>query len=268
LSEYFEIEVEKLTTTPPTRPYDYDNAPDLGTALFRVKLRIPIAWKKAGESEVRGHFGLAMLVAVARTFSTEDTNSNSTNSNGNSSSIDSLTSYTVNDFEISQRPEWMVCEFEAAIETIFRKLIAIRSEKHSMPISSILEDFYQAIEEYNYPDKSIIERDYYYPVFDPRHWGRHLNLSFAHAASSYTTFPGSVGAANLNVSYRARAMYDFQALMQGELSFQENEVLQVLANLGNGWLTARKVHDSRGGSPSSEDALTGLIPENYIERIP
>lgn len=88
--------------------------------------------------------------------------------------------------------------------------------------------------------------------------------------------------------WRARARFDFDAAAEGELSIRENEVLLILGDLGNGWLSARK-HPSAilaaaapksgrelecdgGGNNNSGDAegvggRVGLIPENYVERI-
>lgn len=43
--------------------------------------------------------------------------------------------------------------------------------------------------------------------------------------------------------------------MEGELSVEAAEVLLVLKNLGNGWVFAR------------QRSQTGLVPENYIQRI-
>ena len=128
-----------------------------------------------------------------------------------------------------------------------------------LSLLSVIEEFYIKLEEENYPNKAVICRDYYYPVFDSRHWGR---SSQSQAKSQNNSDPNS------SISYRARALYDFQALMQGELSFQENEILIVLANLGNGWLTARRTSTSTTSiNETGEDTITGLIPENYIERL-
>ena len=99
--------------------------------------------------------------------------------------------------------------------------------------------------------KDISIRDFCYSVYDPRHWGRPL--------------PGLLDRlAQHNQVWRARAKCDFDAGAEGELSIREGELLFVLADLGNGWLSARKhpvgVDDEHGGK-------TGLVPENYMQRI-
>lgn len=52
--------------------------------------------------------------------------------------------------------------------------------------------------------------------------------------------------------------------MEGELSIKENETLLVLANLGNGWLSARRQSPARG---EEDENVTGLVPENYVQKI-
>lgn len=137
---------------------------------------------------------------------------------------------------------------------------------NDIPLLSVIEEFYIKLEEYNYPAKTVICRDYYYPVFDSRHWGRSQSLNPEPDANNNNSSPNNNN--NFSLSYRARALYDFQALMQGELSFQENEILVVLANLGNGWLTARRTSTSSAQvNELSDDTIAGLIPENYIERL-
>ncbi len=150
-----------------------------------------------------------------------------------------------------------VTRFESKLSAILTRLTV----PSALSMVGVIEEFYLAIEdELNYPDKSVIVRDFFYPVFDARHWGRHpLSPSQSDQKNSNNSvLLMSPSSPTTQASYRARALYDFQALMQGELSFQENDVLQIFANLGNGWLTARKVGD---------EAASGLIPENYIERL-
>lgn len=143
---------------------------------------------------------------------------------------------------------------------IFESLI----QSTELSLLNVIEEFYIKLEDRNYPNKAIICRDYYYPVFDCRHWGRSQSSKKSQSSTDHSSSLSSV-------SYRARALYDFQALMQGELSFQENEVLIVLANLGNGWLTARRTSTTFSSTSINEmagdDTITGLIPENYIERL-
>lgn len=177
--------------------------------------------------------------------------------------------YEIEDFEIVEKLE---CEENQVLESILKELI----ELEDLALLNLIEEFYIRLESTNYPHKDIICRDYYYPIFDNRHWGRPKTAhssstsksssgplsSYSHGNSSSLDLPGGT------LSYRARALYDFQALMQGELSFQENEVLVVLANLGNGWLTARRSSDTNSGPAlETDDNMTGLIPENYIERL-
>lgn len=90
--------------------------------------------------------------------------------------------------------------------------------------------------------------------------------------------------------YKARAKFDFDAGGEGEMSIKENEILYILANLGNGWLSARRPSptaaaavDSSTGSesvaahtattnsstiaPQHQEANIGFIPENYVKRL-
>ena len=184
------------------------------------------------------------------------------------------------------------------ISSAYSRLNSILStllESKELSLLSVIEDFYIKLEESNYPEKEVICRDYYYPVFDCRHWGRSNFIKLATTSNSSSsnlfnllaignsynnsnttstitsTLISVATSSNQSISYRARALYDFQALMQGELSFQENEVLLVLANLGTGWLTARRVTNINNNNSTnfldSDDAMVGLIPENYIERL-
>lgn len=152
-----------------------------------------------------------------------------------------------------------VSQFAGKLAAILERL----TNPPRLSIVGVIEEFYFATEEeLNYPDKDIVVRDFFYPIFDARHWGRyeaHQDASGKQAAyGSSSASSSSSSSPTAQAFYRARALYDFQALMQGELSFQENDILQVFANLGNGWLTARKIGD---------DSASGLIPENYIERL-
>lgn len=170
--------------------------------------------------------------------------------------------YLITEFSFENVPEdWWSDKFEADLRRILQRLIDA-----NLSLVAVIEDFYYSIEEeLNYPHKEVILRDFFYPIFDDRHWGRfpqnERHGNGENEASTLLLSPSS-----MNVSYRARALYDFQALMQGELSFQENDILQVFANLGNGWLTARKINgaDSNGNNNNNN---SGLIPENYIERL-
>ena len=197
---------------------------------------------------------------------------------------------------------------DATFTIIFNRLNEILTDLLScknISLLTLIEEFYIKLEEANYPFKEVICRDFYYPVFDSRHWGRRPSQtqSQKQPARSFLSSPASssdssdsssskkitnnqifIGvhsndsSSSFSISYRARALYDFQALMQGELSFKENEILIVLANLGNGWLTARRFGTTTTTNSSSssssynnnytaDDSVTGLIPENYIERL-
>jgi len=56
-------------------------------------------------------------------------------------------------------------------------------------------------------------------------------------------------------NYEAKVIYPYEAAMDGEMSIETADVLLVLKNLGNGWVCARR------------RSQTGLVPENYIQRI-
>lgn len=275
LSEYFEIEVEKLSGSPTLLPFDYENVPENGanSRHYRIRMCLPISYKQPDAEELTDKFTLSIIVFVNQTAETEE----SEPSSEEPSKPADLVPFVVKSFELTTKPEWMEESFESWINICLSNLITAPDAPGPLPISAILEEFYVALEEHNYPFKEVVERDYYYPVFDSRHWNRHAKLVSAKNSSGN-------GDGSTNVSYRARALYDFQALMQGELSFQENEVLQVLADLGNGWLTARKVVEKITISDSADDGgeerlvvvrsptmdepqQTGLIPENYIERM-
>lgn len=175
-----------------------------------------------------------------------------------SGAVDESLPYEIIEVKISELNESISSSSTTKLSEIFESLI------HPSDISllNVIEEFYIKLEEKNYPNKMVICRDYYYPVFDCRHWGR------SQSSSSNKSQTPTDNSSSSSISYRARALYDFQALMQGELSFQENEMLIVLANLGNGWLTARRTSTSSNSiNEASDDTTTGIIPENYIERL-
>lgn len=139
-------------------------------------------------------------------------------------------------------------------------------------IVCFIDAFYYTLEERQYPEKRVLIRDFCYSVYDPRHWGRPLPTLLEKVAGG--------------CSYRAQARFDFRAAAEGELSMRKGDLLYVLADFGNGWLSVRK------GTPRSEQSqegnysettgikreddtdlkdassLVGLVPENYVERIP
>jgi hypothetical protein len=178
-------------------------------------------------------------------------------------------SYEILEFKIDESTEKVDTAVPCDDETFKTILTDLITDK-SKPLLSVIEDFYIRMEEHNHPHKEIVRRDFYYPVFDCRHWGR-SNLTTSSDGGSGHGRNSSRSDSGTNLSYRARALYDFQALMQGELSFAENDILIVLANLGNGWLTARRDESSSTTTTHANnlftDDSTGLIPENYIERV-
>jgi len=54
----------------------------------------------------------------------------------------------------------------------------------------------------------------------------------------------------------ARAIFDFKATIEGELSFKENDILLVVHMQGDGWWECERLADGK----------TGLAPYNYLER--
>lgn len=90
-------------------------------------------------------------------------------------------------------------------------------------------------------DQRMFSRDFAYPVSSPLHFGHRTKAIRA-------SIPPLE-------NYEARVVYPYDAAIDGELSVDANEVLLVLKNLGNGWVCARR------------RSQTGLVPENYIQRI-
>lgn len=72
----------------------------------------------------------------------------------------------------------------------------------------------------------VQSRDFQYPIYDPRHWGYSL--------------PGREPKRTCN--YDARAIYNYKAINNEELSFKQDELLHIYSNLGNGWLMAKKIN--------------------------
>lgn len=109
--------------------------------------------------------------------------------------------------------------------------------------SKLVDSFYIFLDELWYPrDKNTVQifsRDFAYPVHNPMHFG-HLPLLNTLA----------------NENYKAKVIYKFDTTMDGEMSIDVDEVVTILKNLGNGWLTAKKGNTE-----------VGLIPENYVQRI-
>jgi hypothetical protein len=110
-------------------------------------------------------------------------------------------------------------------------------------VSKLVDSFYFYFDEIWYPkDKNsseIVTRDFAYPIHNPMHFG-HLPLLKTLA----------------NENYKAKVIYKFDTTMEGEMSIDVDEIVTILKNLGNGWLTAKK-----------GNLEVGLIPENYVQRI-
>lgn len=86
-------------------------------------------------------------------------------------------------------------------------------------------------------------RDFAYPIHNSLHWG--------HRARATSTLLHHLTTTN----YQARVIYPYEAVLEGEISVEKDDVIEVLRNLGNGW-----VHARRG-------IQCGLVPENYIQRV-
>lgn len=145
-------------------------------------------------------------------------------------------------------------------------------EEMGPSIVCFIDAFYYTLEERQYPEKRVLIRDFCYSVYDPRHWGRPLPTLLEKVAGG--------------CSYRGQARFDFRAAADGELSMHKGDMLYVLADFGNGWLSVRKGsprnEQSREGSDSEKteskgdngtdfkdtSSSVGLVPENYVERIP
>ncbi|CAI2183798.1 4950_t:CDS:2 [Funneliformis geosporum] len=83
-------------------------------------------------------------------------------------------------------------------------------------------------------------RDFAFSTDDPRHWGQRIpSSSDGEEDDEYT-------------NRHARALYDFVAENQNELSFQEGDILLIRYRQCEGWLFAEL------------GEKTGLIPDNYI----
>lgn len=143
-----------------------------------------------------------------------------------------------------------------------------------------IDSFYYCLEDWLHPHKESIVRDFCYSVYDPRHWGRPF-------PGLLDRFPSDEGS---QAVWKAKARFDFDAAAEGELSIRENELLLILGNLGNGWLTARRhpasslprdvavepfpffpsqSHNTNTNTNTNANANgnTGLIPENYVVRL-
>lgn len=92
-------------------------------------------------------------------------------------------------------------------------------------------------------ESALSIRDFAYPPSNPMHFGHYTMVT-----------TNSLPMEN----YQAKALYRYERAIDGEISLEEEEVIQVLKNLGNGWVCAKK-----DGDPE----IVGLIPENYLKRV-
>lgn len=167
-------------------------------------------------------------------------------------------------------------ELQSVIEQAERRSRRVYRRTHQEAdrpsIVCFIDAFYYTLEERQYPGKRILVRDFCYSVYDPRHWGRPLPTLMERIAGS--------------CSYRAQARFDFRAAAEGELSMHKGDMLYVLADFGNGWLSVRKgsprhglpreegeelgetkSKEDDGGAGKDSSSSVGLVPENYVERI-
>ena len=137
---------------------------------------------------------------------------------------------------------------------------SVKRQKGRFPIISFIDSLYFTAEEIQHPRKRIIIRDFCYSIYDPRHWGRPLPSLLDKAASQ-------------SGAYYVRAKFDFEAGADSELSMQKGDLLYVVADFGNGWISVRQsnLHPNPSSSSSENDSVAfdrqGLVPENYVERI-
>lgn len=129
----------------------------------------------------------------------------------------------------------------AVVEAHFGSAIQ-KAKPYAGSIRALIESAYVMLEASWYAQTTVTIRDFAYPAFNPIHFGHY---------GTNTTEKDSDG-------YQAKAVFKYDGLIEGEMSIEEGELLQVLKSLGNGWVCATKL--------DSKDA-TGLVPENYIQRI-
>ncbi|RHZ89206.1 hypothetical protein Glove_18g124 [Diversispora epigaea] len=91
----------------------------------------------------------------------------------------------------------------------------------------------------NSENDKIKIRDFGFPIDDPRHWGQPYPISTESGEDEY-------------INRKARALYDFQAENESELSFQEGDILLIQCRQCDGWLLADLGDE------------TGLVPESYV----
>lgn len=90
-------------------------------------------------------------------------------------------------------------------------------------------------------EKRMHVRDFAYHPSNPLHFGRKNS-------------PASPGSPSLE-QYSAKVLYDYETSMEGELGVKSGDLIQVISDLRNGWVIAKRSDD------------IGMVPENYIQRI-
>lgn len=79
-------------------------------------------------------------------------------------------------------------------------------------------------------------RDFCFPIFDDRHWGK---------------FPGESGK-------HAKALFSFQGQAENELSFRKDDLFIILKEPSNsGWIKVKNIGSNE----------IGYVPESYLETI-
>ena len=86
--------------------------------------------------------------------------------------------------------------------------------------------------------KDIIIRDFEYPNYDPRHWGRPFKIKS---------------------TFRVKVIYTFNGNSEeGELSVEADDIITVHGESGEDWYVASK-------SDANGSVSKGLVPKNYVE---
>lgn len=126
------------------------------------------------------------------------------------------------------------------------------------PAQSLLqsiESLYVWLEDIFLPRRVVKTRDFFYAVYDPRHWGRR---------------PIDSNAARLQSSRgHGRILYSYTDDAQ-LARLQVDDIVTVVADLGDGWLTIRRgsslLSSSRSSSRSASEGEL-RIPREYVRRI-
>lgn len=132
----------------------------------------------------------------------------------------------------------------------------LNSFPHTQPLLQSIESLYVWLEDIFLPRRVVKTRDFFYAVYDPRHWGRRPIASNAARLQS----PRSHG--------RILCSYTDDAQLA---RLQVDDIVTVVADLGDGWLTIRQDSPSLSSSSksfsrsASESELR--IPRDYVKRI-